>query len=122
MCVLLVEDEPFIREIMVESLQDAGFDVMEATTGDHAMELIRNPPRPFTLVVTDLQMPGGSDGTHVAAFTRQQWPSIRVVIASGRPDIFCKDWKNDPGYSLLRKPYTPNELISLIQRLLEKPA
>lgn len=122
MCVLLVEDESFIREIMVESLQDAGFDVMEATTGDQAMELIRDPPRPFTLVVTDFHMPGSSDGAHVAALSRQRWPSVPVVIASGRPDIFRKDWKNDPGYSLLRKPYTPSELISLIRRLLANPA
>ena len=70
MCVLLVEDEPTIREVMAETLQDAGFDVYEAPDGDSALALLSDTPRKFTILVTDFHMPGQADGGHVAAPTR----------------------------------------------------
>ena len=117
MCVLLVEDEPVIREIMAESLVDAGYDVVEAASGDEAMAIIRARAHPFTILVTDFHMPGDSNGADVAACLRVEYPGLPVVIASGRPDVFKPAWRTELGYGLLRKPYVPRELVALIRQM-----
>ena len=117
MCVLLVEDETLVRLVMAECLRDAGFDVVEAATGDEAIGLLNNPPRPFSGLVTDLHMPGHADGSRVAAHIRQKWPSMPIVIASGRPDLFEDHWKDQLRYYLLEKPYMPSDLVLLLQVL-----
>ncbi|MGI4745949.1 MAG: response regulator [Janthinobacterium lividum] len=122
MCVLLVEDEFFIREIMSECLQDAGYDVIEVENGDTAVELIKHPPCAFTILITDFHMPGDADGSKVAAQVRLINPDIPVVIASGRPEALQPLWQTDLGYKLLRKPYLPSELIKLVESLVGPPS
>ncbi|MGI4976829.1 MAG: response regulator [Janthinobacterium lividum] len=118
--MLLVEDEPVIREIMAESLVDAGYDVVEAASGDEAMALIRARIHAFTILVTDFHMPGDSNGADVAACLRVEYPGLPVVIASGRPDVFKPAWRTELGYGLLRKPYVPRELVALIRQMTGK--
>ena len=120
MCVLFVEDEPVIREIMSESLADAGFDVVEASSGDEAMEIIRTRTHPFSILVTDFHMPGTANGADVAACLRVEYPGLPVVIASSRPDVFKPAWRSELGYGLLRKPYVPRELVALIRTMTGK--
>ncbi len=120
MCVLLVEDETMIREIMAESLIDAGFEVHEAATGEEAIKAIRAHGHDYIALVTDYHMPGGANGAEVAASIRQVTPGIPVVIASGRPDVFEQSWRHDLGYNLLRKPYLARDLVSLVEGLLGK--
>ncbi len=117
-CVLLVEDEPLIREIMAEGLLDAGFDVVEARDGEAAIELIRHPPRPFSVLVTDFHMPGPYDGAAVASCMRRAAPAMPVVIATGRPEVLHPDWRKKLGYTFLRKPYTATDLITVLGQLL----
>ncbi len=117
MCVLLVEDEPLIREIMAESLEDAGYDVIQAATGDEAISVIRDRQIMITALVTDFHMPGGADGAEVASRLRERWPDLPVVIASGRPDIMKLSWQEEQGYRLLRKPYGPRQLIGMLKEL-----
>ncbi len=116
--ILLVDDEPVIREIMLESLREAGFGVVEAADGDVAVRLIRDAPERFDLLVTDIHMPGRSDGLAVAAAMRVRWPEVPVVIASGRPDVFDAAWTAELGYHLLKKPYRPRDLIQLAATLV----
>ncbi len=122
MCVLLVEDEPLIREIMTETLEEAGHEVTGARTGDEAMELIGSSPKRFIALVTDFHMPGRFDGAEVAARIRQRMPDIPVVIASGRPEVFQTAWRLELGYHLLRKPYGPRQLVALLGQLLPTPS
>jgi len=118
MCVLLVEDEALIRELVAESLQKAGFEVEEAETGEEAVELILDHPERFEALVTDLQMPGCLNGSEVAAAMRQQLPDIPVVIASGRPDLFQDTWHHELGYELVSKPFRASELVALVRQLI----
>lgn len=115
MFVLLVEDEPLIREIMSEALRDAGHDVLEMENGDVAIEMLRKPPKQFTILVTDFHMPGHADGSQVAAHVRQMHPAIPVIIMSGRPDIFKASWRTDLGYVFMKKPYLPSALVKRIR-------
>ncbi|MBW4021911.1 MAG: response regulator [Proteobacteria bacterium] len=118
MCVLLVEDEYLIREIMAESLEDAGYAVVRASTGDEAIELLEELPMALTALVTDFHMPGRMDGAGVASAVRGKWPGMPVVIASGRPDILQQSWQATEGYRLLMKPYGPRQLIGLLEEIL----
>ena len=119
MCVLLVEDEPLIREIMSESLQDAGYEVLEVENGDVAVALMHRPPRKFSLLVTEFHMPGDVDGSQVAARVRQLIPAIPVIIASGRPEALRASWQTELGYRLLKKPYLPSDLVRLARSLVQ---
>ncbi len=118
MCVLLVEDEPMIRDIMAESLLEAGFEVHDVSSGEEALEAIANKARGYTVLVTDFHMQGEATGIDVAARVRQTYPTMPVVIASGRPDVFHPGWSRDYGYRLLRKPYLASELVALVNDLL----
>ncbi len=118
MCLLLVEDEPFIREVMAESLEDAGFEVFVAENGSQAIELLDHPPKPIRMLVTDFHMPGNIDGAQVAHHLRSLNPRTPVVIATGRPDVLSASWRQQFGYELLRKPYRPSELVALVGTML----
>ena len=117
MCVLLVEDEDLIREIMVECLEDAGFAVVQVSTGDEAISVIRSEQVAITALVTDFHMPGDADGGDVAYCIRQKWPAMPVIIASGRPDVLKKSWQTEHGYRLLKKPFGPRQLIDVLKEL-----
>ncbi len=118
MCILLVEDEELIREIMSESLRDAGFDVVGASSGQEAMDLFDQRPKHFTMLVTDFNMPGQMDGGALAKRIREKAPALPVVIVSGRPDVFRQSWRTELNFSLLQKPYRPHELVELARTLM----
>ncbi len=107
---------------MTESLQEAGFEVMQAESGDRAVELIRDAPCPFSALVTDFHMPGRIDGAGVARRMRKVWPRLPVVIVSGRPEVFREQWESEDGYGVLRKPYLPRQLIELVRQLVQAAA
>ena len=118
MCVLLVEDEPIIRAVMAETLQDAGFEVVEVSSGDGAIAILNNPTKTFSILVTDFHMPGHTDGAQLAARMRSLNPDIPVIIATGRPEVVQANWRDELGYYLLRKPYLPSHLVGLVHTLL----
>lgn len=122
MCVLLLEDDALIREIMSETLQDAGYEVIEVEHGVAALRVLDSPPRSFTIVLTDFHMPGNVDGSQVAERARAMFPGIPVIIASGRPDVLQSKWRTELGYGLLKKPYLPSELVKVVQSLIGRPA
>ena len=117
-CVLLVEDDPLIREIMAESLEDAGFEVIRACSGDDAIAVVNGEGVRISALVTDLNLSSDVDGADVADLIRQRWPQMPVVIASGRPDIMKLSWKDENGYRLLSKPYGPRQLIGVLRDLI----
>lgn len=79
---LIVEDENITRMETVDIFADAGFDVIEAWTGDMALRLLENLPR-IQLVFTDIRMPGQVDGIHLAQLIVHRWPETAVMVCSG---------------------------------------
>ena len=118
MCILVVEDEPLIRENLCEALEDAGFEVVEAASGVVALELLNHFPRRLSALVTDLHMPGGVDGGQVAERARVVAPGVPVVIVSGRPDLLQPDWRGRFNYVLLRKPFRLADMVSEVRALV----
>lgn len=122
MCVLIVEDEPLIRLLVAEEFIEAGFDVWEAENGDRAVALIQNPPVTFTLLVTDIHMPGKHDEIAVARFMRRQYPLVPVIYTTGRPDVLNSIGPLNKTEALIVKPFVSSELLRAAHRLLAQGA
>ena len=119
MCILVVEDEPLIRLILVEELEEAGFAVCEADSGDMAARLIQSPAAPFTLLITDLHMPGKLDGLQVAQMMRQRFPEAPIIYTTGRPDVMDQVGQLRTNDAVLSKPFVPSKLMTVVRHLLE---
>ena len=81
--VLLVEDEPTVRMIAFDGLEDAGFDVVEAANAEEAMTILTNRSD-VGVLFTDVDMPGDLNGLDLADLVHGRWPAIRLVVTSGR--------------------------------------
>jgi two-component system, response regulator PdtaR len=73
--VLVVEDEPLVRALTVDALEDDGFNVLEAATGDYALTVLRQRDD-IRAVVTDVEMPGQIDGFALAHIARKMRPEL----------------------------------------------
>ena len=80
--VLVVEDEPIIRIYVSDILEQSGFDVIEAATGEEALSQIAEGER-VCAIVSDVAMPGPIDGFELARRVRHDWPRTGVVLVSG---------------------------------------
>ncbi len=114
--VLVVEDEALVRLILAETLEDEGFEVVEAATGDEAARLLDEVDG-FDLVVTDIQMPGDLDGIAVGKRVRSRHAHVPVIYVTGRPDSMVTGslgWRD----AFVRKPYGPRDIIAVVSRVL----
>jgi CheY-like chemotaxis protein len=81
--VLIVEDEPLLRMLAVEVVQEAGFIAIEARDADEAVVLLESRTD-ITLLFTDINMPGSMDGLKLAHAVRDRWPPIKIWVVSGK--------------------------------------
>ncbi len=122
--VLLVEDEAPVRAFASRALQMRGFTVVEADSGEAALEILQDETTRIDVFVTDVIMPGldGPGWVHKAIETR---PETRVVFMSGyAKDSFGDVQADIPNSTFLPKPFSLNELTETVQRQmpLESPA
>lgn len=110
--VLIVEDEPLVRLAVADSLELAGFRVVEASNGDEAVSLLSRGGPQIDLVFTDVRMPGSVDGFALNAWVKQHRPAIPVFLASG--DIGKAHSLDElaPGQPFFPKPYSVDVVIS----------
>lgn len=120
MCVLIVEDEWLIRSLLVEILAEHGFEVREASSADEAVDIVRRADDgspPFSLLVSDVNLPGGQDGFGVAATFRQNYPGVPIVFVTGRPHSIGDFPDRLPSDILLMKPFRPSDLLKIVASL-----
>ena len=120
MCILLVEDEWLIRSMVAEELAEIGFEVCEAESGDQALTLITQDPAVFTLLVTDIHMPGSLNGIEVASLLRARRPNLPVIYTTGRPDVLHGLQPFGDNEILLEKPFELCDLLNAALRLLDR--
>jgi DNA-binding NtrC family response regulator len=116
--VLFVDDEPQLRGVMAERLGDHGFDVVEAESGERALELLDQFA--FDIVITDLRLPG-IDGTQVIDAARERYPGIIVIVITGFGTV--KDAVNaiKRGVSdYIEKPFQFDELTHVLEKAIEQ--
>jgi CheY-like chemotaxis protein len=100
--VLIVEDDFLIRMNAAGMIEDAGFEIVEATNAEEAI-VILEARLDIRVVFTDIQMPGPMDGLKLARFVRDRWPPIKIVATSGFVNV-GKDDLPECG-RFLPKPY-----------------
>jgi two-component system, cell cycle sensor histidine kinase and response regulator CckA len=116
--ILLVEDEPGMREITRELLTAGGYCVFEAENFSSAIDIAERSHSPLHLLLTDLFMPG-MDGRTLAARLRTILPDLRVLYMSGYSDELLPDHSSPVELSrILRKPFSRSDLLDRVRRAL----
>jgi len=115
--LLYVEDDPLIRETMVESLEEAGFKLLVADSGDQAVELLVAHAADLRGLITDVNLGDGPDGWAIAREARQLMAGLPVVYVSGASD---HEWTSEgvPGSTIIAKPFASTQLVVAISALL----
>jgi CheY-like chemotaxis protein len=108
--ILVVDDDPDVRDYAVSVLQQVGYTVIEASDGETALLLLGRRDD-VDLLFTDVVMPG-LNGFEVARRARNEAPGLKVLFASG----YATDLT--PAGKLLKKPYRPNQLAREVAELL----
>lgn len=119
MTILLIDDEPIVRDMVSEILEGEGHTVLCAVGGEQALAEFARSFRDIDAVLLDLSMPGLS-GEQTFAGLRAIDPSVRVVVSSGydREDAMRRFGTEGPA-GFLQKPYRPIELLAELQRCLD---
>ena len=118
MCILVVEDEFLIRLIVAEELADAGFAVCEAESGDAAARLIEGDAEDFSLLITDIHMPGSLNGVGLGRLMRSRRPEVPIIYMTGRPDALNAVGRLGGRDVFVPKPFAPSDLLTIARRLL----
>jgi signal transduction histidine kinase len=116
--VLVVDDDPDVRQIMSGVLSDLGYRVKEAANGEAALDILKDF-RP-DLLVLDFGMPG-TNGAEVASTARQHNGGLRILFVSGYSDTSAIE-KAVGKTTLLRKPFRPAEFASAVRSSLDAPS
>jgi len=116
--ILLVEDEPSVRDLVRDILVEHGYRVVEAPNGRAALEVLEEHRDEVLLVLTDLVMPG-MNGRELAAQIKSRYPEIRVLFTTG---YFSGTPALGSGERLLKKPFSVQELLGKLRDLLDTPA
>jgi DNA-binding NtrC family response regulator len=112
--VLVVEDEPLLRWMALEMVEDGGFDPVEARDADEAIAILESRTD-ITIVFTDVDMPGSMNGLKLAAAIRDRWPPIEIVITSGH---FRLDDSVIPARTVFfPKPYNHEQVVSTLRMM-----
>jgi len=113
--ILLVEDEEFLRNVVVDLLSQLGYRVLAAANGKEALALSKRTPGPIDVLITDVAMPGLA-GPELAAMMRASLPRLKVIFVSGASEIDCA---LTPGEVLLMKPFTIRMLSAKMREILD---
>jgi PAS domain S-box-containing protein len=112
---LIVDDEPNVLEVTIELFRAMGYNVLSASNGKDAIEILKRSPD-VGVLFTDVRMPGMS-GVVLAREARQLIPSIKVVLASGYPAQSLSDDHPDFGeFAFVSKPYRTAEIMKLLRK------
>jgi len=118
--LLVVDDEPLVRNVARVLLESAGFDVVEAANGVEAVDLYRARAAEIRAVLLDVTMPG-LGGVEALQRIREVDPGARVILSSGydQRDTLAH-LERDQGVEFLQKPYRARTLLKKLRTVLER--
>jgi PAS domain S-box-containing protein len=119
-CILVVEDDESVRQVLALALHRLGYRVLEAANGVEAVKLWHSHGDQVSLLLTDMVMPEGLTGRELAERLRGLKPSLRVIYTSG----YSAEWTHSggtasPGMRFLGKPYQIAELAKVVRECLD---
>jgi len=113
--VLVVEDDPFVRQSLASTLARMGYIPFAAPSAEDALEMFRCVGR-FSVALIDFSIPGCMDGLALTAKIRANWPETRVVLMSGYDRARAMDgFDGAPPDAFLQKPFDSSSLKGAIQ-------
>jgi two-component system, cell cycle sensor histidine kinase and response regulator CckA len=120
--VLIVEDEPAVRQLTGRVLTSQGYTVLSAANGQEGLLVAReHTGSPIRLVVTDVIMPH-MGGKVMAEWLKATYPELKILFTSGyADDAIVQHGVLDPGVAFLPKPYTPSALTRIVREILDAP-
>jgi two-component system, NtrC family, response regulator PilR len=120
--ILIVDDEPGIRQMMEILFRREGYSVVVAPGYRQAAEAIGQSPSAFPVIVTDLKMPDGS-GLEVLATAKARSPLTEVIVITAHSSVdYAIEAVRGGAYDFVAKPFDPNELAARVARAFEKHA
>jgi CheY-like chemotaxis protein len=116
--VLIVDDEPTVRMLMTEVLEDLGYRAIEASDGAAGLRVLESDVR-LDLLVTDVGLPGGMNGRQVADAGRVLRPDLKVLFITGYAEnAVVSHGHLAPGMQVMTKPFGLDELASRIKEII----
>jgi signal transduction histidine kinase/CheY-like chemotaxis protein len=120
-CILIVEDEEMLRELAREILKDAGYQILEATSGREALGVWQQHAGKIDLLLTDMVMPEGVSGVELAERLVIEDPELKVVFMSGyTSEEVNTELLQRTNANFIQKPYGTAELTSVVRECLDK--
>ena len=117
--ILLVDDEPAVRSIVLRILTRANYTVLEAENGEAALKLAAEHEGPIDLIITDMFMPG-LRGPEVVQRLAPKRPGLRALFMSGYADQDARTGV-PAGANFLNKPFSARELAAAVEAVLKGP-
>ena len=119
--ILYVEDEGLVAVVVIEMLEDAGYDVVHAEDGPKAMTALEAQAGELAALVTDVRLPDGIKGWEIAHHARELNPALPVVYVSGDS---AAEWAAHgvPNSLMLQKPFADGQLLAAVTTLLNDAA
>ncbi|MGB1548609.1 MAG: response regulator, partial [Alphaproteobacteria bacterium] len=108
-----------VRLFGARALRNKGYEVLEATDGETALDVIAKAGKPIDLIISDVVMPG-MDGHTLVNLARQELPGVKTILMSGySEDVFRNGPDMDPDIAFLGKPFTLKGLAAKVKDVLE---
>jgi two-component system, cell cycle sensor histidine kinase and response regulator CckA len=118
--ILVVDDEPGLRALAKTGLQQRGFDVVTASSGEESLEILRSGQPPIDIVLLDLSMPGLS-GERVLRAIRGFRRELPVIIASGYATVESQaSWSAAGAQGFVAKPYRIQDVAIKLREVLDR--
>jgi len=114
--ILVVEDEPIIREFVCEMLQLEGFATVAVEDADKALDELNARSAEFDLLLTDIRMPGSMDGAGLANVSHDKWPQLPILVMSGHETPESSGVVHP--VTFLRKPWTIGQMLDGVDKAL----
>jgi two-component system, response regulator PdtaR len=117
--ILIVEDDPLLRMLAVEFVEEAGFEMLEAGDADQDIAILESRSE-IAVLFTDINMPGSMDGVELALVVSNRWPAMAILIASGHVRLPLADLP--PNGRFLGKPYRAGAMMAELHSLVGRAA
>jgi len=117
--VLVVEDDPDVRDYTLEMVSDLGYSVLSAVDGASALRIL-DSHREIRLLFTDVGLPGGMNGRQLAEHALRRQPRLKVLYTTGyAQNAIVHQGRLDPGVAVVFKPFTYSDLAAKIRQVLD---
>ncbi len=117
--VLVIDDEPIVRMLILEVLEEAGYACLEADDGPAGLAILEAQPH-IDLLITDVGLPGGMNGRQVADAARTANPDLKVLFVTGYAEnAAVREGRLEPGMEVITKPFALAALAAKVREMIE---